>query len=152
MTLPFMSMTWQRGIDAQAGAGVVDDRRRPGGIERRLRDLVERRRLAEIRIDAAIDEGIVARHGLFEIARGGIGTRWYFITIFAASSASRLALKKKPAAISTCGGCGCQPSRSTASASKIAQIGPPPLWPSPMPASAALRQLFGLYLMFFALR
>jgi len=55
------------------------------------------------------------------------------MTIFLARSASRLALKKKPAAMSTRGGCGCQPSRATASLSKIAQIGPPPLWPSSMP-------------------
>jgi len=44
------------------------------------------------------------------------------MTIFLARSASRLALKKKPAAMSTCGGCGCQPSRATASLSKIAQM------------------------------
>jgi ABC-type oligopeptide transport system substrate-binding subunit len=66
-------------------------------------------------------------------------------TIFSARSASRLALKKKPAATSTFGGCGCQPSRATASLSKIAQIGPPPLWPSSMPARAAFSQLFGAY-------
>ena len=54
--------------------------------------------------------------------------------------------------MSTFGGFGSHFSRATASASKIAQIGPPPLWPSPMPAIAALIQLFGLYLMFLALR
>ena len=36
------------GVDAQSGACVVDDRRRPSGIERRLGDLVERLRLAEV--------------------------------------------------------------------------------------------------------
>jgi hypothetical protein len=77
---------------------------------------------------------------------GGIATRWYFISIFLARSAKRPALKKNPAAMSTFGGCGCQPSRSTASWSKMAQIGPPPLCPSSMPASAALSQLLGAYL------
>ena len=75
----------------------------------------------------------------------GIGTRWYFMTIFLARSASRLALKKKPEAMSTCGGGGFQPSRVTVPLSKIAQIGPPPLWPSSMPASAAFSQLFGVF-------
>ena len=37
---------------------------------------------------------------------------------------------------------GVQCSRDTASASKMAQMGPPPLWPSPMPAMAALMKLF----------
>jgi hypothetical protein len=39
-----------------------------------------------------------------------------------------------------------------ASASKIAQIGPPPFCPSPMPASAALMKLLGLYWTVLALR
>src|ERR1700760_3006431 len=52
----------------------------------------------------------------------------------------------------TCGGCGCQPSRAAPALSKIAQIGPPPLWPLSMPASAAFSQLFGAYLLRCTLR
>src|SRR5580700_2405494 len=83
---------------------------------------------------------------------GGIATRWYFILILVASTPRLSAAKKKPAPESTCGGAGVHVSRATASASKIAQIGPPPLWPSPMPASAALMKLLGLYFWFLALR
>src|SRR6266851_2101586 len=45
---------------AQTRERVVQDRRRPGGIERRLLDLVERFRLLEVGIGARDDEGIVA--------------------------------------------------------------------------------------------
>src|SRR5271157_3402237 len=83
---------------------------------------------------------------------GGIGTRWYFMTIFAASSRMVLATKKKPASISTFGGLVSHLWRVAASASKIAQIGPPPFLPSPMPAKAALIKLLGLYLIFTAFR
>jgi hypothetical protein len=69
--------------------------------------------------------------------------------IFRASSSSVSAAKKKPASISTCGGAGRHCSRATASVSKIAQIGPPPLWPSPIPARAALMKLLGLYFAFW---
>ena len=55
-------------------------------------------------------------------------------------------MKKKPPSQSTCGGSGLPPSRATASASKIAQIGPPPFRPSPTPANAAFMKLLGLYL------
>ena len=63
------------------------------------------------------------------------------------------ALKKKPPAMSTIGR---HPStqflRVTASVSKTAQIEPPPLWPSPIPAIAALIRLFGLKATFAAFR
>ena len=99
-------------IDAQAGAGVMHDRRRPGGIERRLGDLVQRLGLAEIVVDAGIDKGIVARDGVRESspaasARAGISSR--------SSRRDRPmlpALKKKPASISTCGGFGVHFSRA----------------------------------------
>ena len=55
-----------------------------------------------------------------------IGRRWYGFLILAASSGIVSALKNQPSG-STCGGCGFQFSRLTALASKIAQIGPPPL-------------------------
>jgi hypothetical protein len=42
--------------------------------------------------------------------------------------------------------------RARSAASKIAQIGPPPLWPSPIPASAALMKLLGAYLTFLTFR
>jgi len=74
------------------------------------------------------------------------------MTIFLASSASRLALKKKLAAMSTYGGFGIHVSRATASLSKMDQIGPPPLWPSSIPASAAFKKLLGFHLRFLALR
>jgi hypothetical protein len=70
----------------------------------------------------------------------------------ARSAASVFALKKKSASKSTLGARGSQRSRVTASASKIAQIGPPPLWPSPIPASAALMKLLGAYLTFLTFR
>src|SRR6516165_8998891 len=57
------------GIDAQAGAGVVDYRGCPGRIEGWFLDPMPRGRLVEIRIDPAFDKGIVPRHGLFEIGR-----------------------------------------------------------------------------------
>src|SRR6516162_11047652 len=73
------------------------------------------------------------------------------MTIFLARSASVPALKKKPAAMSTCGGAGVHSSRATASLSKIAQIGPPPLWLSSIPASAAFKKLLGFHSRFLAL-
>src|SRR5215471_7272527 len=57
------------GIDAQAGAGVVDDRGCPGRMEGWTLDPMPWARLVEIRIDSAFDKEIVSCHGLFEIGR-----------------------------------------------------------------------------------
>src|SRR5208282_6894120 len=45
-------------VDAQARARVVDDRRRPCRVERRLLDFAERLWLAEVIVLARLDEGI----------------------------------------------------------------------------------------------
>jgi hypothetical protein len=74
------------------------------------------------------------------------------MTIFSARSASWLAVKKKPAGMSTKGAVVVHPSRATASLSKIAQIGPPPLCPSSIPASAAFKKLLGFHWRFLAFR
>src|SRR5580700_12039357 len=52
------------GVDADAGVGIVQRGRVPGRVERRRGDLVHGPRFLEIRIDAGIDEGIVAFHRL----------------------------------------------------------------------------------------
>ena len=62
------------------------------------------------------------------------------MTTLFANSVMELAVKKSPFSISTLGGAGFHFSRFTASASKMAQMGPPPLTGSPVPASAALRK------------
>ncbi len=54
------------GIGPQARECVVQDRGRPGRIERRLLDLVERRRLLEVSVGARRHEGIVAADGLLQ--------------------------------------------------------------------------------------
>src|SRR5262249_41419680 len=71
-------------------------------------------------------------------AAPGIGRHWYSLTILPASSSIVSALKKYPPG-STCGGLTSHASRAAASASKIAQMGPPPLnfLGSPVHASAA---------------
>src|SRR5439155_24284213 len=57
--------------------------------------------------------------------RGSIGASCYGLAILRASSATVSALKNQPFG-STFGGLGSHSSRVTPSASKIAQIGPPP--------------------------
>ena len=51
-------------IDAQPRPGIVDDRRRPGRVEWRLGDLVERLGLIEVSIHTGFDEGVVAQNRL----------------------------------------------------------------------------------------
>ena len=58
------------GIDPQAGARVVNDRRRPCGIEWWIGDLVQRIGLAEVLVDPLIDRGIVPRNGCLEVYGG----------------------------------------------------------------------------------
>src|SRR6202011_3171758 len=55
--------------DPQTGAGVVDDRRRPCGVERRLGDRVQGPWLAEVEITALTDEAVVGPDRLLEILR-----------------------------------------------------------------------------------
>ena len=52
------------GVGAQARIGIVQTRRRPGRIERRLLDLVRRRGAFEIAIDAGDYEAVEALHRL----------------------------------------------------------------------------------------
>src|SRR3954451_899065 len=47
-------------IDAQSRIGVVDRRRMPGRVDRRLGDLVHGRRLLEVLIDRGVDEQVVS--------------------------------------------------------------------------------------------
>jgi len=56
-------------VDAQARAGVVNHRRRPGGMEGWRGDLVQWLWFAEVVIRARVHERIVARYGLFQIVR-----------------------------------------------------------------------------------
>src|SRR6202034_4929267 len=51
-------------VDAQTRAGVVDDRRRPGGKERRRFDFVARLWLTELCVHAGFDKSVVAGDGL----------------------------------------------------------------------------------------
>ena len=52
-----------RGVDAQASARIVHERRGPGGVERRLLDLVLGSGLAKIHICTGVHKAVVSRHG-----------------------------------------------------------------------------------------
>src|SRR5688572_28086642 len=56
------------GVDAQAGPGVVEHRRRPGGIEGRLLDLELGCRFAEVGVATRVDKAVVPRHRLDQVA------------------------------------------------------------------------------------
>ena len=70
ITSPRMSITCALVSVRKPGQRVMQDRRRPRRIERRLRDLVQRRGLVEVGIDAGRDERIVAVHRLLQHRAG----------------------------------------------------------------------------------
>jgi hypothetical protein len=88
------------GVDAQSGACVVHDRRGPSGVKRGVGNLVHRAGFAEILVNAAIDKGIIARHGFLE-TRWRHGHSLIFHDDLLGEIANLLAPKKKPAAMST---------------------------------------------------
>ena len=57
------------GVDPQAGSGVVDDRCRPGGEERWGGKFIPWRGLAEVMVDAGVDEAVVALDRVDQVLR-----------------------------------------------------------------------------------